>query len=363
AVNTLLDIGPQHRLQSMRKREMHLAQATLDSLTAQVCVLDEMGLIRSVNEAWRTCDTLLPAGAQDVVEGGDYLAACTAESQRQAPGALAFADALSAILSGRSSSYDGEFARDTQSGRKWFMGRIRQLAADGPLHVVVTHFDITARKLAEQTAQDSDKRWRFAIEGSGDGLWDTVLPGGQTLYSPRFKEMLGFAAADIGSSADEWMGRVHEDDWRTMLPLYRACLDGTTPALQCELRLRCRSGGWKWVLVRGLVVARDDHGAPLRVICTSSDIDARKSAEAARIELQAQLQESQKMEAVGTLASSIAHDFNNIVGAILGNAEVALQELAADDPARPSLTQIHKAGLRARSLVQKILSFSRRRPA
>ncbi len=109
-----------------------------------------------------------------------------------------------------------------------------------------------------------------------------------------------------------------------------------------------------------------------------NDITARKQAEAERISLETQLQESkkleaiatleaqlresQKMEAIGTLAGGIAHDFNNIIAAILGNAELARQDLQANPAALESVAEIRKAATRARDLVQQILSFSRRQP-
>jgi PAS domain S-box-containing protein len=108
------------------------------------------------------------------------------------------------------------------------------------------------------------------------------------------------------------------------------------------------------------------------------DITARKQAEAARISLEAQLQESrkleaiavleaqlresQKMQAIGTLAGGISHDFNNIIATILGNTELARQDMHANPAALESLEEIRKAASRARDLVQQILSFSRRQP-
>ncbi len=89
------------------------------------------------------------------------------------------------------------------------------------------------------------------------------------------------------------------------------------------------------------------------------DLTARKKIEAHRNALEAQLRESQKMEAIGTMAGGIAHDFNNIISAILGNVELAKQDAGTASPAFVSLTEIDKAGRRARDLVRQILTFSR----
>lgn len=89
------------------------------------------------------------------------------------------------------------------------------------------------------------------------------------------------------------------------------------------------------------------------------DLTSRKKIEAHRNALESQLRESQKMQAVGTMAGGIAHDFNNIIGAILGNVELAKQDAGAGSPALVSLSEIDKAGRRARDLVRQILTFSR----
>ncbi|BDT67681.1 sensor histidine kinase RcsC [Comamonadaceae bacterium OS-1] len=89
------------------------------------------------------------------------------------------------------------------------------------------------------------------------------------------------------------------------------------------------------------------------------DLTSRKRAEAQRSVLEAQLRESQKMQAVGTMAGGIAHDFNNILSAILGNVELAKEDAGPNSPAQVSLHEIDKAGRRARDLVRQILTFSR----
>jgi len=102
------------------------------------------------------------------------------------------------------------------------------------------------------------------------------------------------------------------------------------------------------------------HGAVTTLF--ARDLTAKKLAEAQRVALETQLRESQKMQAMGTMAGGIAHDFNNILSAILGNVDLAKQDIEADSPALPSLHEIDKAGRRARDLVRQILTFSRNEP-
>ncbi len=106
---------------------------------------------------------------------------------------------------------------------------------------------------------------------------------------------------------------------------------------------------------------REEGSAP-GVRIALIDISERKRAEAARVLLESQLRESQKMEALGTLAGGIAHDFNNALAAIAGNSELARQDVGPGHIALESLGEINKAARRAKDLVQQILAFSRRQP-
>ena len=110
-------------------------------------------------------------------------------------------------------------------------------------------------------------------------------------------------------------------------------------------------------LERGANALHSNGGAITTLF--ARDLTARKQAEAQRLTLETQLRESQKMQAVGTMAGGIAHDFNNILSAILGNVELAKQDTAEDSAALTSLNEIDKAGRRARDLVRQILTFSR----
>ena len=143
--------------------------------------------------------------------------------------------------------------------------------------------EASARELSEVALRESEFRWRFAIDGAGDGLWDWNVPQSTVFFSPQWKRMLGFDQADIGSSLDEWSKRVHPDDLANVMSEVTAHLDGLSTIYANEHRVSCKDGSWKWILDRGMVVERDAAGKPLRVIGTHTDISERKQIEAALI--------------------------------------------------------------------------------
>lgn len=118
-----------------------------------------------------------------------------------------------------------------------------------------------------------------------------------------------------------------------------------------------RQGQPYWVDIE-IVPLHDDAGRTTHLVAVERDITDRKQAEADRDTLVPQLGEAQKMESIGTLAGGIVHDFDNILAAILGKVTLARGDLPQTYPAQSSLEQINKAGMRARSLVQQILTFS-----
>jgi len=126
-----------------------------------------------------------------------------------------------------------------------------------------------------------------------------------------------------------------------------------------ELRLKKKDGS-EFHAQLECVVVEDDEDNIECFRAAVSDIDDRKQAEEERAKLEEQLKQSQKMESIGTLAGGIAHDFNNILGIILGNAELAMDDVQEWNPARQNLDEVKKACMRAKDVVRQILSFSRK---
>ncbi|MBE0614652.1 MAG: PAS domain-containing protein [Burkholderiales bacterium] len=135
--------------------------------------------------------------------------------------------------------------------------------------------DITERKATEEALRASEERWKFALEGAGDGVWDRNMQTNEVMYSKRYKEMLGYSDDEFENRREEWERRIHPEDKARVMADLHAYLGGSSPGYATEYRMLCKDGSWKWILTRGMVVRRDAEGRPLRMIGTHGDISER----------------------------------------------------------------------------------------
>ena len=155
----------------------------------------------------------------------------------------------------------------------WVQGSaFPEFDAQGQLKQIVVNFvDMTQRR-------EADERWRFALEGSGDGVWDANLETHEVVFSRRYQEMLGYDVGELPSTSQSWEERIHPDD-RDRVHDEMAQQMHDKGAFSTEYRLRCKDGSYKWILGRGMVTTRGADGHALRVVGMHTDISAMKAAE------------------------------------------------------------------------------------
>jgi diguanylate cyclase (GGDEF)-like protein/PAS domain S-box-containing protein len=144
--------------------------------------------------------------------------------------------------------------------------------------LVLFHVVVRNRLRAERELASSNRRYALAAVGAHDGLWDWDLAAGRVYYSPRWKEIVGCAEAEIGAAPEEWLNRIHPDDRaRVEAELFRTG-EPSGSLMEAEHRVAHAGGGWRWVLARGVRVV-DRAGTVVRMAGSQSDISERKRFE------------------------------------------------------------------------------------
>jgi len=215
-------------------------------------------------------------------------------------------------------------------------------------------------RTAEKGLRASEEQLNLVLEGSNDGFWDWSLVTREVKLSQRWAEILGFTLPEVEQLFREGRELIHPEDAPAVRAMITEHLAGSLRHYSIEYRMRTRNGEWKWLLDRGKVVEWNEVGNPLRMTGTTTDVSDRRWAEEEKRRLENQLNHSQKMEAIGQLAGGVAHEFNNIMTAIIGYGHLMVLKTEEHSPLRHFAAQILTSAERASALTRSLLTFSRK---
>lgn len=216
------------------------------------------------------------------------------------------------------------------------------------------------RQAGEAVLQAERERAVRASMAAREGIWEWS-PAEHRLYlSPRMKELLGLPRDAVTPGIDGLLGvaGLHGDDVGPLRAALQDHLEGRAGDFRFTLRVDGGAGAWRHVRLGGQAL-RDASGAVRIVGGTAYDISAEVAADLQSRRLDEQLQRARRLEALGTLAGGVAHDFNNILAAVLGYGERARAAVSETSDTARHLDHVLRAGQRGKALVERVLSFSR----
>ena len=220
--------------------------------------------------------------------------------------------------------------------------------------VVLVFSDVSQAYRVQEALKESERRFRAIFDASPECIKIVDTKG--RIIEINAAGLVVFEAGSLQALQQQGLRDL-------VLPEYRRGVDTQLRQTLAgfggviEFEIVGLQGTRRWL--ESHAAALQDTAGQMTMLVIARDITLRKQGQAERRALQEKLRETQRIEAIGTLASGIAHDFNNILGAIAGNTALALQDVGPEHPAALSLGQINKASQRARDMVRQILTFSR----
>jgi PAS domain S-box-containing protein len=228
-----------------------------------------------------------------------------------------------ALAHGSRSSREFRIRRDSD-GMVRHLHSVETLSSDagqGAPRIVGVSRDVTSVKLAEAALRESEERWKFALEGSGHGVWDWDLERGETFYSKQWRLLFGYDEHEVIS--ETWQERIHPDDLASAVAtLDRHRAQPESGHYEHEYRLRRKDGRYRWISARGKVVLANAEGQALRMLGTHTDVTQRKELEQTLADARDQAIEASRLKS--EFLANMSHEIRTPMNGVIGMTELLL---------------------------------------
>jgi two-component system cell cycle sensor histidine kinase/response regulator CckA len=222
--------------------------------------------------------------------------------------------------------------------------------------ILVVTQNITERKQTERLLRENEERYRLVLEQTGQLVYDLDLTTNILKWSGAIEQLTGYLPSEYQISVAEWAEQIHPDDRNEAMRLLEETMESGLP-YRVEYRYRRKDGSYFWVEDNG-VYLKDVSGKPVRMLGAMKDITAQKEMEMEKNRITEKAMQAQKLEAIGTLASGIAHEFNNLLAIIsLSNEQLKLR--TKNEAILKNAQTIQKTVERGSHIARQLLDFSR----
>lgn len=299
-----------------------LLESVLQSLPIEVVVLARDGEILFANRSWHEFAAANGGTPLAVGAGVNYLEVIRHAAEARSPLAREALDGVRSVLDGRADHFALEYPCPAPGAERWFLMRVDPIAPQSG--VVIFHFDVTARKVAERRVAASYERYALATLAGGVGLWDWDVASGAMFIDPSLKALLGFNDSEIPNRIDDWMRLIHPEDQGSVAVEVRRALAGETRIFDATHRMVAKDGRVRWFLCRGCVL-RDARGQAVRMVGLDTDITAQREA---RLALERQQRKyADIFEAAGVAIFEV--DCSGLPGLLAEAAGLGVRDLGA----------------------------------
>lgn len=219
--------------------------------------------------------------------------------------------------------------------------------------------DISERRQHQKELKTSEARWQFALESSGDGIWDWNLKSNEIYLSNQWKKMVGIENDIISNNVAEWNKRVHPEDLNRVKKSIINHIKGKTEIYESDHRMKTKSGEYIWILDRGKIIERDKNGKPLRLIGTHTNISKRKEFENS---LKAALKKEKELSKLKSqFVSMTSHELRTPMASMLMSVELILNyfDRLSKEEIRSKISDIEINIKSFTKIIDKILNLSR----
>lgn len=219
--------------------------------------------------------------------------------------------------------------------------------------------DIDHRKQTENELRESRERLELALESSNSGVWEWDIKKEKLFLDDRTLKILGYERDELQTGVEGAAYLHHPEDYPMVQEQMRSHMRGEIPVFDSEYRVRTKNGTWRWLRSCGKIAKWDAAQIPEILSGTTVDVTERVQAKEEKKRLENSLRQAQKMEAIGTLAGGLAHDFNNVLSAINGYMGIIRNHCSQDAKLSHYVDQVLGASNRATDLIRNMMAFSR----